>query len=731
MIQLNCPSCGKRFKLADKWAGRAFKCPECDKPVRVPADHEPPAGGLSDDSQLDWDLIQTNAETMAGKTTLGIEPKGRESRIEPLPQRDGGPRQASGPCLLPLFTRGPNRSDRFRTGSSFENLVYDRLPGLLILGGYGLFFAAVFYHAYLQVPEDQKSRTFMFLLMVTVPASIVLVLATIFAVLIVVPFTGLGLRLAAKIGRFELPEDTGVRLLAWFAAPAVFVYGGFIFYGEQGAFIGIAAAFLVSFLFTGLLFRLHVLQTALAWLTSMICGVTSTVVGVFLIGFIIGSVLVMFGFGVDKPDDNQFTHANQPGPVYHTPNYEPPPPPEPEPEDYFDRALYRLSHVRNEKRYDGAKMIADVDPQPDRADEVIAALLAQLYDTDIRVKRKVFEALRIWDRPNCLSYAEKLVDTSDPDLRRMVIEVFVEHGDKRAVPLYAKQLKANPRDAASQDALIAYGADAQPHVLEHVEDSNSFVRLAMLEVIYAVGDAHAAIKIIPLVADRDPDVARLARKTIDKLAPGAFDDVDEALLILDKASFSSDRLKAFKILADTPPEPDDPRIASVAEHLEAEFDRASFRPTERSTLIRAIANWHRAETVTMLLGHIDERYDLSSRRNNAIEVLGEIGDPRAIKPIINWVSQEPALVTAALVKFGPAAEEQVIVALYEVRSEKGLIAAVDVLDKVGTRKCLQHLYKLSRSAKYPAVRVLANVVHKRKLKEVNAAREAEKAQPQP
>jgi predicted RNA-binding Zn-ribbon protein involved in translation (DUF1610 family) len=35
-IELTCPSCGKRLKVADSAAGKTGKCPQCGEPVKIP-----------------------------------------------------------------------------------------------------------------------------------------------------------------------------------------------------------------------------------------------------------------------------------------------------------------------------------------------------------------------------------------------------------------------------------------------------------------------------------------------------------------------------------------------------------------------------------------------------------------------------------------------------------------------------------------------------------------------
>lgn len=736
MIEVACGSCGKTFELADKWVGKAFKCPKCAQPVRVPAGpaDDAPAEDASD-SQLNWDLISTNAESMAGKTTLGAEPKARESLIEPLPERAGGPRQDAGPSLLPTL---PGKGKRPRSGGYKRSRgggtryggedFSDGLASFLLLGGV-LSILAVPIMTWIAVPDTRQNW----------PLELVrIIFGSIALVMVVVPITGIGMRLASRAMKFDLPYDTGYRLLAWMLSPSFFMaIGGLIAWQVNG--VGQYPAGLLSGALTGLglsffilwwLFSLGFGQAIVSFISTVVFMVLGGIVGGVLVGVIalLLSPLLLSLMGKQPPEEPDRTAQQQVDRPVSRGQGDPPPPVEVEPEDYFDRAIYRLNHARHTKRYAGAKMLADADRNEQRADEVVNALLARMYDPDPLVKRTVFQALRIWDQPHCLGYAQELANTTDTQLRRLVLEVLVEYGDEQAIPLFARQLKANPRDTAAKDALIGYGLEAQSHVLEHLDDTNSTVRLAMLEVLYEVADADAADRILPLVADRDSDVVSLARKTLSRIAPGRFDAADEALTIIEQARFSSDRSRAYHLLADHPPKPNDPRRTRVAEALEKVFDDHSIRSNDRSAVIRAIGRWHRPETVSKLLTYIDEERDWSTRRNNAIEALGEIGNPNAIKPIINWISKEPTLVANTLVKFGQAAEPQLIVAIYQVRSEKGLLAAVEVLDKVGTGKCLTHLYKLSRSAKYQSVRLAAGMAHKAKLEQIKAEKQEQRQQ---
>ena len=44
-VEIQCGKCSKRFRVADKFAGKRVKCPNCGGPIAVPAAGEQPAAG--------------------------------------------------------------------------------------------------------------------------------------------------------------------------------------------------------------------------------------------------------------------------------------------------------------------------------------------------------------------------------------------------------------------------------------------------------------------------------------------------------------------------------------------------------------------------------------------------------------------------------------------------------------------------------------------------------------
>ena len=67
-ISTQCPYCRKKFRAADKVAGKAVKCPGCQGVVRVPAaqssEGNGPGGGQAQPLDLSWYILSENGEKM-------------------------------------------------------------------------------------------------------------------------------------------------------------------------------------------------------------------------------------------------------------------------------------------------------------------------------------------------------------------------------------------------------------------------------------------------------------------------------------------------------------------------------------------------------------------------------------------------------------------------------------------------------------------------------------------
>ncbi|MEZ6126751.1 MAG: hypothetical protein R3C49_26840 [Planctomycetaceae bacterium] len=43
MIEFSCPSCGKKYRVQDSFAGKTARCKECESPMPIPAAADSPA----------------------------------------------------------------------------------------------------------------------------------------------------------------------------------------------------------------------------------------------------------------------------------------------------------------------------------------------------------------------------------------------------------------------------------------------------------------------------------------------------------------------------------------------------------------------------------------------------------------------------------------------------------------------------------------------------------------
>ena len=64
MIQISCSKCGRKFKIADKYAGKAFTCKQCGSSITIPQSKEQDINSF-DTSHDPYDMfMKKNFETL-------------------------------------------------------------------------------------------------------------------------------------------------------------------------------------------------------------------------------------------------------------------------------------------------------------------------------------------------------------------------------------------------------------------------------------------------------------------------------------------------------------------------------------------------------------------------------------------------------------------------------------------------------------------------------------------
>ena len=151
-----------------------------------------------------------------------------------------------------------------------------------------------------------------------------------------------------------------------------------------------------------------------------------------------------------------------------------------------------------------------------------------------------------------------------------------------------------------------------------------------------------------------------------------------------KMRSAADRLRRSPVVAD--------RRAEVARLLESMISGADEH--SKGAAIKALAAWWTSESVPVLINVLHTQN--AFHRWDAIDLLGKIGDQRAVAPIVDRLDEDSIKAAPALIAFGSTAEVEVLRALdhpkFKVRFD-----ALRVLKEIATEQSLPRLKRASRN----------------------------------
>jgi hypothetical protein len=273
-ISVVCAGCGKRFNVADQFAGKRGKCKSCGAAIEIPR------AGLPKSPEVD-DLPDLAA--------LGDLDRSARASVAPPPPLYSTPAPVALPYATPVYRAEAER----RATAPLSDFVADQLPlGLVVLGyvlptGYmvvkGLFGPA---------PGESLAMN---------------ALWAVGCLGIVAPLTGLGVKLSAMAVKYETPTSPALRGMAAFAAVPIMVMifnilaqaavasstpGTDVVGAALGLeFIGLVLGVVVSFFLVWMLFGLRFPEALVTWLFSGFGYVAgATVAGLLSVGIVLYSL---------------------------------------------------------------------------------------------------------------------------------------------------------------------------------------------------------------------------------------------------------------------------------------------------------------------------------------------------------------------------------------------------------------------------------------------------------
>lgn len=255
----------------------------------------------------------------------------------------------------------------------------------------------------------------------------------------------------------------------------------------------------------------------------------------------------------------------------------------------------------------------------------VELLIESLCDEDINVRLDAINALGKIGDPCALDALISML--KDMEVRRAAIEALGKIGDNRAVEPLIRELRFYESDAA--DALVNIGAPALEALLAALHSEFNRVRAVVAQVLGRIGDARAVKPLIFALEDGDPNV----------------------------------RISVINALAEIGEISAVEALAAEAKHVTDNI-KLSFNSPVRLAALRALIKIGDPLVIERLVKALkDSDNDVKLW---AINTLGEIGDSRAVEPLMEKFRKDDFRNVAlkSLAKIGSPSVKPLIVELY-------------------------------------------------------------------
>jgi hypothetical protein len=237
------------------------------------------------------------------------------------------------------------------------------------------------------------------------------------------------------------------------------------------------------------------------------------------------------------------------------------------------------------------------------------------------------------------------------------------------------------------------------------------VRSVAAELLPQVATSASVQKLQPLMCRRHTGVAAAVKATLQRIAPGEFDEISLALKEL-KGDDVFKRRDVLKALAGmTPVEARRDEVNTVLESLVLD-PQNRFNIGENAA--DALATWATAKTANKIIPLLNNPKLDSWMRPRLIKSVSGLHDNKtAAAAVMKWVILAPDEVVKSLTQMGPVAEDEMIRifnANFGNKNRDGQVvrnACLRILSEIGTNKSLDVLTRASRDQRDPVSQALA------------------------
>lgn len=146
-------------------------------------------------------------------------------------------------------------------------------------------------------------------------------------------------------------------------------------------------------------------------------------------------------------------------------------------------------------------------PGASPTDEISSGLVKLLDSKERTIRGGAAQALELWATDEALPVLEGLLKESQSDIRQAAIKTLGARQATSAIPTIAGQLKQTADRKVVAEALKAYGAAAEPAVLELMGERDDKARLVLCEILTEIGTKQS----VPALQKAQKDWSGLAK----------------------------------------------------------------------------------------------------------------------------------------------------------------------------------------------------------------------------
>ncbi|NLX04283.1 MAG: hypothetical protein GXY33_03960 [Phycisphaerae bacterium] len=312
------------------------------------------------------------------------------------------------------------------------------------------------------------------------------------------------------------------------------------------------------------------------------------------------------------------------------------------------RIVQRLDNVDPEARYQAIRKLGEI-----RAADALDVLIGRFDDDDPVFRREVAQALgQIGDSRAVGVLLERLSDT-DESVRQAAAVALGQINDRTLIPVLVKGLKDESwqhRRGCAMTLGELKAAEAVEHLVPALSDRNDEVRFAAATALGRIRDPRVVRHLVAQLGDVD---TRVRESTVEALARiGDRRIIPQLVQALETDNWTHrhgcalalGRLKAVEAIA--------PLVARLSDE-----DR-EVRELAAGVLEQIDPQWHQSPRARRMIPKLINRLEAESPYVRALtaEVLGRIGDPKALDALIGRLEDEPQVRYAAVRGLGELGE---------------------------------------------------------------------------